>query len=140
MPHVIRNLISIPGLWFAWQREPFVWNELSPPCRCLQRLIIQMGSWRPSLPGPPLHTGSHSFACTDGLWKYTKCRCGRKLKGKKSVCLDLREAQTAFTLTSTPYIRDYHSFSVTCLMSKKCLVAAKPYLLSCQSAPGVIYH
>lgn len=128
MPHVIRNLISIPGFWFAWQREPFVWNELSPPRRCLQRLIIQTGSWKPSLPGPPLHTGSHSCACTDGLWKYAKCQCDRKLKGE-SVCLDLREAQTTFSSPPLSYVWDHHSFSAKWLTSEKHLVAVKPYLL-----------
>lgn len=140
MPHVIRNLISIPGFWFAWQRGPFVWNELSPLCRCLQRLIIQTGSWKPSLPGPPLHTGSHSRACTDGLWKYAKCRCGRELKGE-SVCLDLREAQTAFTHLHSVY-PGLPSVSAKWLTPKKHLVAAKPCLLllredECQSVLGV---
>lgn len=58
------------------------------------------------------------------------------------MCLDLREAQTTFTLTSTQYIWDYSSFSAKWLMSKKCLGTAKPYLLllrkdECQSALGV---
>lgn len=90
MPHVIKNLISIPGLWFAWQRELFFWNELSLPHRCLQRLIIQNGL---SETQPPRAAHAHRKSLLCGhRWAfemYEQCWCGRKCRpwGQESVSL-----------------------------------------------------
>lgn len=106
MPRVIRNLISIPGLWFTWQREQFFWNELPTPCRCLQRLIIQNRLSETQPPqGRPCTQEVTPLRAQMGFWKCTNGadvaeNAGQGGKSQSPWCLDLREARSTLSSPS----------------------------------------